>query len=345
MSTPRFLITRLSAIGDCIETLPLAMAIKDRWPDSHLTWIVDCGVDALLKNHAAIDQVIRIRKGFLARPSEVWNLRTQLRSLKIDISIDPQGLFKSAILGWLASATDRIGFTNGQAREFAWRFYHDAISPQSTHLVDRQLELLEPLGIFNPRAQFGHLEPKSNRIEVEKLLRQFNLGIGGYAVINPGAGWESKRWPTERYVEVAKQLYENAGLRSLVVWGNAAEQVLAQSIVDASPRASYLAPDTSLTMLTGILQRSRMYIGSDTGPMHIAAAVGTPCVAMFGTTRAEYCGPYGAMHRILQERYDAGTSKYRRNTTNAAMLEITAESVIQQCLELASTNARIRLAS
>ncbi len=345
MNTPRFLITRLSAIGDCMETLPLAMAIKDRWPQSHLVWIVDCGVDALLKHHPAIDQVIRIRKGFLSRPRELWRLRKQLRALKIDFSIDPQGLLKSAVLGWLAGATDRIGFAAGQAREHAWRFYHDAISPRSTHLVDRQLELLEPLGIFEAPVRFGPLETSSCSVEVETILQSLIPNSKGFAVINPGASWASKRWPHERYVEVATKIHKMIGLQSLVVWGNAAEQQLARSIVEASPHACLLSPDTSLHVLAGILKRSRMFIGSDTGPMHIAAAVGTPCVAMFGTTRAEYCGPYGEVHRILQKQYDAGSNTYRRTTTNAAMLEITVESVIEQCLQVASSQSPLKIAS
>lgn len=328
-----------------METLPVAMAIKDRWPHSYLVWIVDCGVDSLLKHHPAIDQVIRIRKGFLSRPRELWRLRKQLRALNIDFSIDPQGLLKSAVLGWLAGATDRIGFVAGQAREQAWRFYHDAISPRSTHLVDRQLELLEPLGIFAPPVRFGSLETSSCSVEVDKILKSMTPNANGFAVINPGASWTSKRWPTDRYVEVAKKLYEMIGLPSLVVWGNTDERLLAQSIVEASPRASCLAPDTTLLVLAGILKRSRLYIGSDTGPMHIAAALGTPCVALFGTTRSEYCGPYGDMHRALQNRYDAGSSTYRRTTTNAAMLDISAESVIEQCLQVASSQSRQRIAS
>jgi ADP-heptose:LPS heptosyltransferase len=182
-------------------------------------------------------------------------------------------------------------------------------------------------------------------LEVTSVLTSLKLISNGYAVINPGASWASKRWPTERYIKVAKTLSDETGLRSLVVWGNADERLLAQAIVDAAPSATCLAPDTSLVILAGILKRSRMYIGSDTGPMHIAAAVGTPCVAMFGTTRAEYCGPYGEMHRVLQNRYDAGSSTYRRSTTNAAMLEITTEMVIEQCLHVAACQRPLSVAS
>ncbi|MDZ4852230.1 MAG: glycosyltransferase family 9 protein [Pirellulaceae bacterium] len=336
MMKPNLLITRLSAIGDCMETLPLAVALKEHWPQSKLTWIVDCGVDSLLKHHPAIDQVIRIRKGFLSRPREIIGLRQQLRSLKIDISIDPQGLFKSGVIGWLSGAKHRIGFAKGQAREQAWRLYHEAVSPSSTHLVDRQLELLQPLGIFSPHVRFGWNEPRSIGLEVEKILCELNLFVQGFAIINPGASWASKRWPVDRYSTLAKKLYETTGLRSLVVWGNQDERMLAETIVSATPRATCLAPDTSLMTLSGLLKRSRMYIGSDTGPMHMAVAVGTPCVAMFGTTRAEYCGPYGSMHRPLQCRYDAGDSKYRRHTTNDAMQEIQVSDVIERCLDVAS---------
>jgi len=322
-----------------METLPIAMAIKDRWPESHLTWVVDCGVDSMLKYHPAIDRVIRPRKGFLSRPRELWKLRQELRSLKFDISIDPQGLIKSGILGWLAGAKRRIGFASGQAREHAWWFYHEAITPKSTHLVDRQLELLKPLGIVSPRVAFGWSEPPSIGLEAEGILRSLQIDVGAYTVINPGASWASKRWPTERYSVVAKRLFEATGLRSLVVWGNADERILAETIIEAAPKATCLAPSTSLMVLASLLKRSQMYIGSDTGPMHMAVSYGTPCVAMFGTSRAEYCGPYGSMHRALQRRYDAGSSKYRRHTTNDAMLEITVEDVVEQCLDVATRSS------
>ncbi len=193
MHSPHFLITRLSAVGDCMVTLPLAVAIKDHWPASRLTWVVDCGASQLLETHPAIDRLIRVRKGFLKRPRELARLVSQLRSTPIDFSIDPQGLFKSAVLGWLAGARCRIGFNSDQSREFAWRFYHDAVEPTAAHLVERQLELLEPLGVFDSKIRFGWIESDSIANYAQQTLRDRDLEEGSFAIINPGAGWESKR--------------------------------------------------------------------------------------------------------------------------------------------------------
>jgi heptosyltransferase-1 len=335
---PRVLISRLSAIGDCLQTLPLVHAIKEHWPTAHITWIVDCGVASILETQPMIDQIVRLPKGFLKRPGALWRLRQSLRCQPFDISFDPQGLFKSALLGWLSGAACQVGFASPQAREQAWRFYHHRITPVATHLVDRHLELLKPWGV-RPTATFAWYEPAAVAADGEHWLAEAGLERQQYFVINPGAGWASRRWSMERYGEVIGELYQRYQQPTVVLWGNQAERAMAEQIVAAQPRGAQLAPDTSLMQLSAIIRRSRLYLGSDAGPTHLAAAVGTPCVAMFGTTRGEYSGPYGKQHRCLQKRLDEGSSRYRRHTGNAAMLEIQVADVLQAIDESLRANA------
>ena len=331
--SPRILLVRLSAIGDCVLTLPLATAIKRNCPGAHLTWVVDCAASQLLEHHPAVDTVIRLQKGFLKRPRELYALRRRLRSQRFDFAIDPQGLFKSGFLTLLSGASRRVGFDACGTREFASYFYTDRRHPLAEHLVERQLELLETFGLD---ATAGHAD--------ETLPVDFGwdsawshgprLSEGSFAALNPGAGWESKRWPVDRYALLADELYRSLGLRSIVFWGSPRELQLAKTITMLAPRSTELAAATDLPSLARWLSEAAIFVGSDTGPMHLAASIGTPTVAMFGTSLASRSGPHGPEHRSLQKRYDGGSARYRRNTTNAAMQAIDVRSVCDVALEV-----------
>jgi heptosyltransferase I len=340
--TPNILIVRLSAIGDCIETLPMVAAIKRHWPNSRITWLVDCGVDAILKTQPMISKVIRVKKGFLKRPSELFFLRSELLAEKFDIVIDPQGLFKSAALGWLSGAKRRIGFASPQSREKAWWLYHDAIAPQSLHLVDRQIELLKPLSIPLPPAQqapFDWTEPTAVAVDAESMLKQIGVQPKSYLCVNASAGWPSRVWPRERYAEVIRESSDLYQLNTLVIWGSPQEREIAEWIVVKSdtPRA-FLAPPTQLMSLSGLLKRSVAYLGSDTGPMHLSAAVGTRCIALFGPTRASYSGAYGRDHICIQKIDDSEKAGKKSSDDNSAMQAITVEDVMRSVHSLSGSS-------
>ncbi len=309
----------------------MVATLKRHWPDSRITWLVDCGVDAILKTQPMISKVIRVKKGFLKRPSELLSLRKELLAEKFDISIDPQGLFKSAALGWLSGAKHRIGFASPQSREKAWWLYHDAVEPQSLHLVDRQIELLKPLSIPLPPAQeapFDWVEPTAVSVEAESMLKQIGVQPRSYLCVNASAGWPSRVWPRERYAEVIRESSDSYQLNSVVIWGSPQERETAEWIVENSGTSrAFLAPPTQLMSLSGILKRSIAYLGSDTGPMHLSAAVGTRCIALFGSTRASYSGAYGTHHICIQKIDTSETSDKRSSPDNSAMKAISVEDV------------------
>ena len=157
---------------------------------------------------------------------------------------------------------------------------------------------------------------------------------GGFAVINPGAGWPSRLWPPERYGQVARHMWDEHGVRCVVAWYGDTEHAMAEEIVAASHERAVIAPPTDLLSLAAVLKHSLMYIGSDTGPLHLAVAVGTKCVSLHGPTRASQSGPHGPGHRALQETYLEGTSRDRRKADNATMKAISVESVCAACSEL-----------
>ncbi|MEX2172855.1 MAG: glycosyltransferase family 9 protein [Pirellulaceae bacterium] len=329
---PRILIARLSAIGDCIQTLPVASALRRQFPDAFIAWAVEAGAAPLIAAHPAVDQVIELPKGILTSPTAAWRVRQQLLPLDVEIALDPQGLSKSSAVAWLSGARRRIGFARPAGREISSLLNGELVEPRKTHMVDRYLELLEPLGIEQPAVEFG-----LDRLRHASAIETFAAGPeirAGFAVVNPGAGWDSKRWPIERLAELVRQLGERASLPSVVLWGGARELAWAEQIVHHSAGHGRLAPPTTLLELAGLLKRANLMIAADTGPLHLAAAVGTPSVGLFGATRREICGPYGGRHIALQAAFDGSAGRKLPGADNWAMRRISVSAVFAACQEI-----------
>jgi heptosyltransferase-1 len=326
MVPSRVLICRLSAIGDCIETWPLVTALKRFSPECEVHWIVDCGVDSLLNEHSAIDHVIRLPKDWLKKPSLLWQIRSQLRSFHFDVAIDPQGLSKSALIAWLSGARRRIGFAPPVSREIAPWLYTETIAPQRTHLVDKQLELLTPLGMRVEFADFGYSPSETSRTWWHQTKVQLGLARS-FVAINAGAGWDSRIWDLTRYGEVARYLHTQ-GVTPLILWGGQRESEMARAIVKHSGGTAKMAPETNLPKLAAILNDSRFYVGSESGPMHLAAALGTLCISLHGPTLPEKSGPYGTQHFPIQREYNPNA---RKTAGNEALLKITVNDVNERC--------------
>ncbi len=271
-----------------------------------------------------------LERGWLKSPRRVFQLRRQLRSLGVQITVDPQSLTKSAAAAWLSAAPRRLGFARGVGRELGPVLNNELVAPRTTHVVDRSIELLGVLGIGASHIEFRVPEDAVARAKVDRYLDQ--AGLGDYfAVLNPGAGWSSRRWPPEHYSAVARHLGQVHALPSLVSWAGDRERQWANQIAANSEGHARVAEPTSLVELASLLARAQLFVGSDTGPMHLAAAVGTRCVALHGTTKPTDSGPYGAGHIALQAYYQGGTSRERRRAQNDAMRAITPAAVAAAC--------------
>lgn len=334
---PRILISRLSHIGDCILAIPMVNAIRRHYPQALIAWVVERPSVPLLQGHEALDELIVVKRGWLKSPKTVWELRCRLRELRFDISIDPQCLTKSAIAGWLAGARTRIGFAGEDGRELSRWFNNRLVRRTQQHMVDRGLELLRPLGIEDPEVCYRLPIHPAAEAAADELAGRDEL-CQGYVVVNPGAGWQSRLWPPERYGQVASYLWTEYKLRSVVAWYGRDEHAMADEIVATSGGGAVIAPPTDLLILAAVLKRARMYVGSDTGPLHLAVAVGTRCVSLHGPTRASQSGPHGPGHRALQEVYLEGTSRDRRKADNATMKAISVQAVCKACSELIAEN-------
>jgi len=326
---PRVLIVRLSAIGDVVQSMPIACALRDRFPRAWIAWAVEQRAAALLEGHPEVDELITLPRRWLKSPGGVLKLRRRLRAMRFDVALEAQGLTKSAIFARLSGAPRRIGFGGRWGRELSQWINTEAAPITAEHVVDRNLQLLEPLGIHQPAVRFGMPEVPAEQAAAKRILAELGIKVPP-AIINVGAGWPSKLWPTERFAAVARYLRSRWNLPTLLVYGPAHERRMAEQMAKWSAGAARLAPPTTLTELRGLARAARLFIGCDTGPLHLAAGVGTPCVGLFGPWPASQHGPYGEGHVALQAVAIEGT-RQRRKASPELMRKITVEQACRAC--------------
>jgi len=331
LQSPRILIVRLSAIGDVIHGLPVLCALREALPEAFLGWVVEGRAGDLLDGHPALDALVRVPRGWLKSPRQVWRLRRRLHELRFDTTIDLQCLTKSAIAAWLSGARRRIGKGGSDGRELSRWFHNELVVCGGSHVIEHYLDLLKPLGINSPVVRFDLPERDEDGRMADEFLHTSGLTAGRFVLMNPGAGWPSKIWPAERYGELAHHLAKAHGLASVAAWGVPSELPLAERIVAASGSHARLAPPTSMTEFAALCRRAALFVGSDTGPMHLAVAVGVPTISLHGPSRADWCGAYGPENIRLQVRYEAGSAFERRQANDSAMRAIDVALVANAC--------------
>jgi heptosyltransferase I len=282
----RFLIVRLGSLGDVVHAIPAAAALRAHFPDARIDWVTDPRYVELLELVQGIDARVAVDT---RRVAATFATLRDLRRVGYDAAIDLQGLIKSAVLARAAAAERTIGFPRAHLREpLARAFYTHTPDPgDASHIIVKNLALLEPLGVRDRRVRFPL--DITNTAPAEQLIAE--CGAAGYALLNPGAAWPNKRWPPARFGALAAALRERHGLSPVVLWGPG-EESLASDVVSASGGAARLAPRTAMADLFAIAKNARLMVSGDTGPLHIAAAVGTPIVSLFGPTRPERNGPW-----------------------------------------------------
>jgi len=290
------LIVRLGALGDVVHAIPVAAALRRAFPNARIDWLVSAKHREILDLVPVIDRrlVIDDRGDATGGTSLIAAVR-ELRQARYDVAIDLQGLIKSALLARLSGAPRVVGFSSQYARERAARiFYTDAHDPgrgglydprETRHVVDINLGLLAVVGVTTPGREFPIEEVDS---DAARAMRE-QTG-GRYALLNPGAAWPNKRWPTTRLAAIAVQLRERHGLMSVVLWGPG-EEPLAADVVAGANGAAVLSPRTTIADLVALARRAALMVSGDTGPTHIAAALGTPIVGIYGPTRPARNGP------------------------------------------------------
>ncbi len=311
----RIAIVKLSALGDVIHALPVASALRRAMPGAELTWIVEAREHAILRDHPDLDAVVpvdtRLWRRLIWRPAgmrqvleKIGRLRARIRHTHFDVAIDLQGLLKSGVLTAYTGAPVRIGFSASWCHErLNTLFTNRHVTPprEAVRVVDQYLSILEPLGIRPGPAEFHIPVPAEAERRMEEFLVDQGVKPGDRVVaINPGAGRVRKQWPLSHFHDLAERLITETGARVLVLWGPNEEHMARQITLGLPGHAAMMAPRTDLGDLSALLSHSSLMIGSDTGPLHLAAALGTPSLGLYGPTPAARNAPYGPRCRGLQ---------------------------------------------
>lgn len=334
--TPRILISRMGSVRETIMTLPVANALRQHFPDAFIAWITEKKSASVVRSHCAIDQTIELEPGWFTSPTLLHQAGRDLRCHQFDIAMDCQGVTKSAFAGWLSKAPMRIGFRGRYGRELSCGLNTTLIQPVFTHLTDCSLELLVALEIHSPKVCWNFPIPESARTWAQRWRRA--IPDPRLAIVNPGAHWESKRWECNRFAATARYIADRYGYRSVVTWGNEVERQLAQTIVFQAKGAATLAPDTDLQHLAALIERADLFLGPDSAPLHLATAVATPAIGLFGATRPARSRPYGQI--AIAKAYEGGSRRHRRKTGNEAMQKIEVDHV---CDAIDEVEAKRRL--
>ena len=289
----RLLIVRLSALGDVVHTLPLAAALRRAFPDGVIDWVVDERSADLLSLVPVLDRVVVLRTRSRPALRALAECCRTLRGRSYDVALDAQGLGKSSLVARCSGAARVVGLETPFLRErwARWLYTERADPGRPTHVVERNLGLLAPLGVDSGAWAFPLQSPPSDA--PARTRARLGLGVAGgrFALLNPCSAWASKCWPAERFGAVASWLRRAHWLPSAVLWGPGEEE-RAEAVAAASDGAAEVAPPARLRDLVALTRAAAVLVSGDTGPLHVAAAVGTPVVGLYGPSDPARNGPW-----------------------------------------------------
>jgi heptosyltransferase-1 len=307
------LIVKTSAIGDVIHTLPSLWSLRAHFPEAHITWLVEESAADLVVGHPAVNRVLvarrkawlkNLRSGRVFRAfSGFLRFVRELRDTRYDLVIDFQGLLKSAMWVVLARGVRKAGFGRGMEHaEHSYLALNERVPAvdMNQHAIDRSLLLLKGIGV--PAANIRYAVPISEQHESEVLTLLRGCGVHAedrVVAMNPMARWPTKLWEAQSFATLADRL-EDEGIRVLFTGGQEDRPALDEIGRLMTRRHRRLDGRTSLNQLAALYRRAQVVVTTDSGPMHLAAAVGTPVVALFGPTAPWRTGPYGSNHVVLR---------------------------------------------
>ena len=329
------LVVRLSALGDVVHAIPAAAALRRAFPRARIDWLVEARHRAIVDLVTVVDRVVVVRQSSVGGWTRVLR---ELRATRYDVALDFQGLTKSAVLARGSGASRVAGFSLRDLREkIARPFYTSVADAEGGHAILKNLRLLRAVGVEDSRIEF----PLAGVDSPALAALRTSIGDARFAVINPGAAWPNKRWPAERYGALATAIRERSGLTSIVLWGPG-EEDLARAVVAGASGAAELAPPTCVRDIVAISRAADLFIAGDTGPLHIAMAVGTPTVSLFGPTNPARNGPWSSSDLVVSRADRCGCHIDRRcRQANWCLADIGVDEVSAAVqLRLAGGNSR-----
>ena len=305
MAGKSFLAIRLSSLGDIIHALPAVCALAQSGPEVAVDWLVEARYSVLLRGTGILRRLIEVDT--LGTREKLWSTRgmgsllgslSALRRESYDAVIDFQGLLKSAILARCVRAGEHVGFAEKWLREpIAEIFYTLPVRPrQARHVIEMNLALVERWEAKTTGWQFPLPNCPVAREVIEKKLR--DAEIREFLIVNPGGGWAAKRWAAGKYAELLDRVSQSSELPAVITYGPG-EESLAQRVLEQARRARVISFPTDLSQFIALARRAKLFVGTDTGPLHICAALRIPVVGIYGPTDPTRNGPFSPLDVAL----------------------------------------------
>jgi len=338
------LIVKLSAIGDVVHTLPLLEVLRKCYPGARIDWVVEEDASQIIERHEALDQVIVsrrktwqreiLRPGKLGRVArEVRDFIRGLRSTEYDLVIDLHGLLKSGILTGLSRGKRKIGFSFGTEGSSLFLTERAHEVDMDRHALERYLQTIEILGCARDSWEGKIPIGPGDQESVDRIIYERGLNRATLVAINPVAKWETKLWDDPKFASLADRIAGELGCR-VIFTGSGTDRPALEGIIGAmKSEAINLAGTTNLRELAYLYSRCALLVSTDTGPMHIAAAMGCPVIALFGPTAPWRTGPYGKGHTVIREAMDCSPCFKRRCSHRSCMKDISVERVFEAVSE------------
>ena len=333
------LIVKLSAIGDVVHTLPSLAALRKLYPDAHITWVIEKDSADIIEGHPYLDRIIVSRRkswvGNLKRLHEVRKTIDEiasfiatLRDRKYDLVVDFHGLLKSSLIVFLSGGRRKLGYDSMQ--ELSGLFLDEKIyEDMDKHAVDRYLDLPYHLGADIGKPEFAIHIGEENRNRADSLLKKSGIGVeDSFVSVNPVAFWDTKLWENGKFARLCDRITEELKMKVVFTAGRNQKTVKRIRSLMKFPSVN-LAGRTTLRDLAYLYALSTLVITTDSGPMHISAAVGTPTVALFGPTDPARTGPYGEGHTVIRKNLPCSPCFLKKCETKRCMKEISVEDVFQ----------------
>lgn len=351
----RILLIRTSALGDVVHSLPVLSALRRHLPQSTLGWVVESAMEPVLAGHPDLDELIvvkmrawRHRLTASRTRQEILDLRRRLRRFRADVVLDLMGNHKAGALAWLSGCRRRIGLEQRARREPSSALWiNEPHPPLGRHAVERALSLLPALGIgagIDAGAEGGSADFEGDKLFREPSTEADRLSGTGesFILLSPGAGWENKRYPAASWARVARLLAEECGLRTWVTCGPG-EEDLAREVAAGAGDAARLIGLTDLSTLAWLMRRSRLFLGGDTGPLHLAHGLGAPVLCVMGPTDPATHGPYGAPERALAHRLPCSFCHRKMAQPKACLHTLRPRQVAGRALQILNANGHLAM--
>jgi heptosyltransferase-1 len=366
----RILLIKPSAVGDVVHALPVLAKLRQRYPAARIDWMLTPHIAELIGHHPALSNVVLFARHAYGRPWDNWSkstggfaqLITDLRSAQYDLVVDLHGQFRSAFFTLVTGAATRIGFDRPRksvrlagrplpaqafvhgwtgAREGSWMAYTHriAIPTLDSHAAERYLWLGELLDFPQGEPDFTVPIPPAAEQSVQEILRTACLADKPLVVLTPGTLWETKHWPAAYFGKVAKHFIDEGW--AVVLGGSGKDRARCEEVAAACPGVLDLSGKTKLSEMAALIKRARMCVTNDSGPMHLAAAMGTPLVCIFGPTDPLWVGPWGQPKAVVRLGLPCSPCYLRRIRDcpfdHRCMKDVTPEQVIARVEELLAT--------